>query len=173
MSTIVRNSRGQFVKGQPAHNKAVWIDKTCAYCGKPFSVKPSLDRVRHCSTSCGRLSHPSPVTGHKHSPETRAKLRAAHLGRTGPGHWNYRGYPGTERHTLMQRDEYKQWRKDVFERDGYSCRECGATKTYLNAHHIRGWAAFPDLRYELDNGLTLCQPCHLNVHRKAGESDKR
>jgi hypothetical protein len=48
----------------------------------------------------------------------------------------------------------------VFERDGFTCQECGATKIFLNADHIKPWATHPDLRYDVDNGRTLCVPCH-------------
>jgi len=54
---------------------------------------------------------------------------------------------------------YKAWRKKVYVRDGYTCKECGARKR-LEAHHIKMWAHFPELRYEVSNGITLCKKCH-------------
>jgi 5-methylcytosine-specific restriction endonuclease McrA len=30
----------------------------------------------------------------------------------------------------------------------------------LEADHIKPWAYFPSLRFELSNGRTLCRPCH-------------
>lgn len=61
--------------------------------------------------------------------------------------------------------EYISWRKSVFERDGYTCRKCGA-KGFLNAHHIKQWADNPESRFEVENGLTLCEKCHKSFHRK-------
>ncbi len=52
------------------------------------------------------------------------------------------------------------WRKAVFARDSYTCRECGAKGGRLHAHHVKPYKAFPKLRHVLDNGLTLCVPCH-------------
>lgn len=60
-------------------------------------------------------------------------------------------------------ERYKRWRKDVFERDGYVCRDCG-TKKDLQAHHIKTWLRCPELRYSTDNGITLCRKCHLKAH---------
>jgi len=56
--------------------------------------------------------------------------------------------------------EYKQWRKSVFKRDNYTCHECGNINRKLNADHIKPFAYFPELRFELSNGRTLCVDCH-------------
>lgn len=60
--------------------------------------------------------------------------------------------------------EFKEWRKEVFERDTYTCQECGDTKSYLHPHHIKEFAIYKELRYEVNNGLTLCKNCHLRLH---------
>lgn len=62
--------------------------------------------------------------------------------------------------------EYAQWRTQVFERDKYTCQKCGQKGGSLNAHHIKPFAKFPDLRLELSNGQTLCESCHKKIHRK-------
>lgn len=55
--------------------------------------------------------------------------------------------------------EYKLWRKAVFERDGWTCIWCGSKKE-IQADHIKPFAFYPDLRFAIDNGRTLCQKCH-------------
>ena len=61
--------------------------------------------------------------------------------------------------------EYKQWRKAVFERDNYTCLNCKRKGVRINAHHIKQYAYYPELRYEIGNGVTLCVPCHKLIHR--------
>lgn len=60
--------------------------------------------------------------------------------------------------------EYAIWRKAVFERDKFTCQQCGETKGGLNAHHIKGWAKHPEARFDIDNGITLCVNCHQKKH---------
>lgn len=62
--------------------------------------------------------------------------------------------------------EYCDWRKAVYERDDYRCQECGERGGRLNAHHIKPYAFYPDLRYDLSNGITLCISCHKKTHKR-------
>ncbi len=57
--------------------------------------------------------------------------------------------------------QYKKWRKQVYSRDKHCCRwpNCSVKKK-LNAHHIKTWAQFPGLRFEIQNGITLCKYHH-------------
>lgn len=54
---------------------------------------------------------------------------------------------------------HREWAKIIFKLDNYKCVICG-NNGYLNAHHIKSWAKHKELRYELDNGVTLCKKCH-------------
>lgn len=62
--------------------------------------------------------------------------------------------------------EYVTWRKRVFERDNYTCQNCGIRGAKLNAHHIKPYAYFHDLRYDLGNGISLCVECHKQIHKR-------
>lgn len=53
-----------------------------------------------------------------------------------------------------------KWRKAVFERDDYTCRMCGKKGGFIEADHIKPFCDYPELRYELSNGRTLCRGCH-------------
>lgn len=64
------------------------------------------------------------------------------------------------RKLLRNRKEYKDWRSSVYIRDNYTCQECGERGKELNADHVKPWSLFPDLRFDIDNGRTLCVSCH-------------
>ncbi len=62
------------------------------------------------------------------------------------------------------------WAERVVTRDKATCRACGATGVELHAHHLKPYKQFPELRYELSNGITLCAPCHWNAHSASNEN---
>ena len=83
----------------------------------------------------------------------------------GKGHWNWQGGLTSKNEKIRKSLEYKQWRTEVFERDNYTCVECGARSSaekhvYLHADHIKPFSLYIELRFELSNGRTLCKPCH-------------
>ena len=56
--------------------------------------------------------------------------------------------------------EYRLWRESVFKRDNWICIWCKKRGGKLNADHIKPFAYFPELRFAIDNGRTLCEDCH-------------
>lgn len=72
--------------------------------------------------------------------------------------------------------EYVNWRKSVFDRDLYTCQCCNERNgnghaVKLCAHHIRNWKDYPDERYNIDNGITLCESCHNKFHSEYGKKN--
>lgn len=72
----------------------------------------------------------------------------------------WKGGIGSINEKLRKSLEYRLWRKSVFERDGYACIWCGYEGNQLNADHIKPFALYPELRFTIDNGRTLCEDCH-------------
>src|SRR5205807_6088816 len=60
---------------------------------------------------------------------------------------------------------YKIWRRTILERDEYTCQECGKSPVNI-VHHKEPWASNEDVRLDIDNGITLCRPCHAREHVK-------
>lgn len=86
---------------------------------------------------------------------------------SGANHWNWQGGIGLERDIIKQTPEYKKWRNDVFARDNYTCQCCFQYGVSLNAHHIENFSSNPELRTDLNNGITLCEDCH-SVNKEGG-----
>ena len=62
---------------------------------------------------------------------------------------------------LRNSDKYHLWRKQIFERDNYTCKLCDDNKGgNLNSHHIHKFSEYPNERFDINNGITLCENCH-------------
>ena len=125
----------------------------CSICAKDFSVFAYRSRTaKFCGQKCygnSRIGLPAPNKG-----KTLEAVR-------GENHWNWK----KDRTQVKRQDRhdnplYKQWRKAVFEKDDFRCMDCGERKGKIEADHIYPWAKFPRLRYFVENGQTLCKPCH-------------
>ena len=68
--------------------------------------------------------------------------------------------------------QYKKWRRDVFSRDKFICRSCGEKTIYITAHHIKSFAHYPTLRFDIKNGLTLCEECHKMTDNYKGRKQR-
>lgn len=55
---------------------------------------------------------------------------------------------------------YRRWRHAIFERDDYTCVLCNMSGVPLQADHIKPMLTHPELEFDVDNGRTLCAPCH-------------
>lgn len=99
------------------------------------------------------------------SPEHVEKLRGKRPKASGENNHNWKGGITEINNFIRTSFEYKLWRTSVFERDNYTCVWCGARngngkKVVLNADHIKPFSSFPELRFAIDNGRTLCVQCH-------------
>lgn len=131
--------------------KGQWL--ICVGCGGRFQARASLRHVKtkYCTRACWLIYKIEPRKGKKW-PE-----------RSGPKHHNWKG--GITKLSMKIRNslDYKRWRAKVFERDDYTCLNCEKRGGRLNADHIKPFSLYPDLRFSLENGRTLCVSCHRKI----------
>lgn len=64
------------------------------------------------------------------------------------------------------------WAKRIKYRDNYCCVVCGAeNKKKLESHHLDAWASYPELRIDIQNGVSLCTTCHNQYHSMFGKGE--
>jgi len=97
--------------------------------------------------------------GRKQSLEERLMRKA--IARRGEKNNMWKGGVTTENARVRTSMEYKLWREGVFARDNWTCQDCKSRGgIILHADHIKPFALYPELRFALDNGRTLCADCH-------------
>lgn len=164
--------------GRPSWNRTEGVHINCGHCNQVMRIEPNqVGRKKFCSKACfflGRELKGLFQSGHAnlvppesrgHSEETRAKMVVANrkAARYGANNPLWKGGAREQRKREMKGYPYRDWRAAVFTRDNWTCQCCGVRGGYLEADHIKPWCAFPDLRYEIDNGRTVCRPCHMKL----------
>jgi len=125
--------------------------------------------IWQCRCDCGNYT--KVTTGNLNSGGVRScgcLRREVTRARNGPSHPNWKGGTRTKNKKIRMSPEYKGWRHKVFERDCFTCQACGQSKCYIEAHHIKDFSSYPDLRFVVINGITLCSKCHRAFHRRYG-----
>ena len=126
------------------------ININCKYCNNKFWITEGelqYKRIvgRYCSKKCYSLEMRKYMCGER-SPLWKGGV--------------------SRKHNLIRKGAaWREWRKAVFERDDFTCVFCVAKNEkgkWIEIHpdHIKPFAYFPKLRFELSNGRTLCAPCH-------------
>lgn len=124
-----------------------------------------------------RYKGPAWNKGIKYSEEYKKRLSKAHIGKKHSDEWkkNMSERMKGEKHPMWIHDRTKlqtnhkerhsyrnsDWVKQVKKRDNKTCKinnkECNGR---LEAHHILPWRDYPELRYDINNGITLCKFHH-------------
>ena len=115
---------------------------------KPWAIK---NLGKHTKKGCTPHNKGVPC-----SEEQKIKISM-----TKTGVRNFNDFKTNEVRRIRHSIEYKQWRNNVFNRDNYTCKECGKRGCYLEAHHIKPFSTHKDLRFDVDNGITYCVECHI------------
>lgn len=140
----------------------------CENCGKMFfRIESQIDQYKHnyCSVECKNegfkilfLKENNPMYG-----KERRDMHGANNWAWNPS----RTY--LERQSERKLMENKRWRRDVFHRDDYTCKICGKRGGgNIVAHHLDSYDWCKEKRFDVENGIVLCEDCHKNFHRLYG-----
>lgn len=129
----------------------------CIQCGKEFWRRPSEIKKGN-NKFCSKICYFKNQIG-------KSKDVSNRVWPSGENNPNWKGGRKTENEIIRSSKIYKEWRSEVFKRDNWTCQKCkkrSMSNQYLliHAHHIKPFATFPDLRFEISNGITLCKQCH-------------
>lgn len=119
--------------------------------------------------------------GRKFSDIAKAKMSLAKRGSKSP---NWKGGVTPLKEEIRHSFKYRQWRSDIYTRDDFTCRMCLLRGGSLHPHHIKEFhrileeykiktleQAFAcEELWNINNGLTLCVPCHKNLHKRKYEN---
>lgn len=151
------------------------VARECEFCGGPIvplsnsvgGPQADTDKRRTCGSEDCQYKLRQSRWNHGVDPIHRGRFQPGQ--NRGDKAWNWKGGISPLRQIEMGRYEYKLWRFSVYKRDGFACVLCGAHGGKIHAHHIRPWRNHEELRYDVNNGVTLCKPCHEAMGRH--ESD--
>jgi len=118
--------------------------------------------LRGYSTSC---------RGRPLSYNTKKKMRLNHSNVKGNKNPNWKGGATPQNIIIRMSIEYRLWREAVFARDNWTCQKYGTKGVKLHSHHIQNFAQYPELRFAIDNGITLSEKAHKKFHKKYGKKN--
>ncbi len=124
-----------------------------------ISNKPFLGRHH---TEKSKQIQREKMKGRKLTPEHRAKVIKSLIWGDVKGEKSHgwKGGISSINARIRSSKEFIEWRDKVKERDKYICVWCGFYSKSNHADHIAPFAYFPELRFSVDNGRTLCVKCH-------------
>jgi 5-methylcytosine-specific restriction endonuclease McrA len=146
------------------------ISKKCTVCNKEYLIR--ADRAitsKFCSKECWGKRRKLNDCEYCHKPITSyhgkkyCSRKCSHQAMVGNKAPTWKDGKSLERDRARFGSELKEWRMQVFKRDKFTCQHC-QNKKQLHAHHIIEWAKDESKRFDIKNGITLCEKCHSKVH---------
>ncbi len=128
-------------------------------------------KIGHTVTKETREKISKTLSGRHCSPKTEFSKGVRPSGyekiryKKGKDNFNWKGGISPENIRLRHSIEYRLWREAVFARDNWTCVRCHKRGHSLHAHHIKLFSKYPELRFAIDNGKTLCKKCHKLEHK--------
>lgn len=144
--------------GRNQWDKIIW--KCICDCGN-IAYLPRSDLISGKVKSCGCYKREQSSIRFKNLPRP--------TGSDNPN-WNP-NISEEERIKKRKFKEYKSWRYEVYKRDSFKCFICNEGEGELNAHHIFSYNKYKNLRVNVNNGVTLCEFCHMGFHREYGKGN--
>jgi 5-methylcytosine-specific restriction endonuclease McrA len=154
----------------------VRIRAVCDNCGLARTLK-YLEYADFCNRCATQRTHQDPEFKKKNSESMKLvnevykeKIRAVAKSRTGELHPNWNPNISQEERELKRSTvENVEWAKNVKKRDNYICQVCFKNSNNLISHHLMAFAQYPELRLDINNGITLCRKCHNEFHKIYGK----
>lgn len=153
-----RHCRDCYYKRNGSVSRA-YIASNCNCCGKIEQRR--ADALKVWGGKCQSCASREVAS----RPEVKIVLRengkrTPAIAKRGPESNFWRGGITPEVMKIRGSVEMKEWRNSVFSRDDYTCTACGQRGGKLEADHIMPFSLYPELRFSVFNGRTMCKPCH-------------
>jgi 5-methylcytosine-specific restriction endonuclease McrA len=140
---------------------SAYRSETAKYCSKPCWSHRNPSQPRQC-IQCGQTFNSRDKTARYCSRSCAGKYRSqVYVAEKSP---NWKGGSSLLSKRAQVKGELAKWRQSVYVRDRFTCQRCGAHGVALHAHHPKPVAEYPELMTAVDNGLSLCIPCHELEH---------
>ncbi len=164
-------------------NTNKYIKAYCKDCKKEWlrrsdTFKTWLGRCRHCAQKHERNK---PIVREKQRKMSKlqvlkqggipnaVKFTSERMAGSKHPNWNggpeYRKRPDGRHSTAV-----RAWRSAIYEQDIFLCQKCFLSYQ-LVAHHIFSYTKYPELRWDISNGITLCKKHHHEFHHLFGWFD--
>jgi len=164
-------NKGWFKKGDKINLGKVTTEKTKQKLRKINIGRKHTKKVKKKIAQSSKKRWKNPEYKKRVSKKISEALKGKKCPWATPPHYRgsknpaWKGGVTTENDKIRRSIEYRLWRESVFARDNWTCQECGKRKLILNAHHIKSFARNKKLRTSIENGVTLCRKCHIEVHK--------
>jgi len=140
---------------------------------KPFSLKHKLNLSLSSIGKPKSIEHRRKMSFYRKGRKL-SEVHKMHIqlsSKRGPDNPSWRGGITSENIKIRTSIEYTIWRNGVLARDGYRCQKYGIQEKKLITHHILNFSNHPELRFAIDNGITLSEKAHKEFHKKYGRSN--
>lgn len=180
----VNNSRKSRKFNPPREEiEALYKQKSMKEIAEHYSVSETAVFMYIKQLGIAPISRSFRLTGKKKSVEHRLSMSRSMLDREaskGEKNPNWKGGISSSAKLGRSKSEYFKWKNSVFATASWKCQlcslehgsicDCCGHRSLLHAHHIKAYSEYPELRYEISNGVALCEKCHKKVHyEKSGE----